>query len=183
MDITVHEVTHDKTLKELEKASGGDWGGICVDNYFKNFLTSVVTSDVMEEFRLKHTGEYIELFRDFEMKKRTTNTTEKTRVTLRMPESLLLYFEQLKNKSFKQTIQESRYSKSMKCEGDKLRITPALFEEFFSAACTGIIDHLRDLLEKPKVKGTDTILMVGGFSESQILQTYIKSNLPDFRIM
>ena len=183
MDITVHEVTHDKTLKELEKASGGDWGGICVDNYFKNFLTSVVTSDVMEEFRLKHTGDYIELFRDFEMKKRTINTTVKNRVTLRMPESLLIYFEQLKNKPLNEIIQESRYSKSMKCEGDKLRITPALFEQFFSEACTGIIDHLRDLLGKPKVKGTDTILMVGGFSESQILQTYIKSNLPDFRIV
>ena len=100
-----------------------------------------------------------------------------------MPESLLIYFEQLKNKPLNETIQESRYSKSMKCEGNKLRITPALFEDFFSAACIGIIEHLRDLLEKPKVGGTDMVLMVGGFSESQILQTYIKSNLPNFRIV
>ena len=183
MDITIHEVTKDKTLKELEKASGGDWGGTCVDNSFKEFLTSFVTEKVMEEFRSKHTGEYIELFRDFEMKKRTTNTTDLTRVTIRMTGTLPEFYEKMKSKPFKQAIQESRYSKSMKWEGDKLRITQTLFEQCFSAACIGIVDHLIDLLNKPKVKGTDTILMVGGFSESPILQARIKKDFQDYRIV
>ena len=183
MDITVHEVTQDKTLKELEKASGGDWGGTCVDKSFKEFLTSLVSVEVMEEFRSKHTGEYIELFRDFEMKKRTTNTTQQTRVTIRMTGTLLEFYEKMKNKPLKQAIQESRYCKSMKLERDKLRITPTLFEQCFSAACIGIVDHLHDLLNKPEVKGTDTILMVGGFSESPILQARIKKDFEDYRIV
>ena len=183
MDITVHEVTKDKTLKELEKASGGDWGGTCVDNSFKEFLTSVVSVEVMEEFRSKHTGEYIELFRDFEMKKRTTNTTDQTRVTIRMTGTLPELYEKMKSRPFQRAIQESIYSKSLKLEGDKLRISPALFEQYFSAACTGIVDHLHDLLNKPEVKGTDTILMVGGFSESPILQAHIKQDFPKYRII
>ena len=183
VDITVHEVTHDKTLKEMEKASGGDWGGTCVDNCFKNFLTSIVTEEVMEEFQSKHTGEYIELFRDFEMKKRTTNTTDQTRVTIRMTGTLPELYEIMKSMPFRRAIQESIYSKSVKWEGDKLRITPALFEQFFSAACTGIVDHLHDLLNKPEVKDTDTILMVGGFSESPILQARIKRDFQNYRIV
>ena len=183
VDITVHEVTKDKTLKELEKASGGDWGGTCVDNCFKDTLVDVITLEVMNEFRLKHTGEYIEFFRDFEMKKRTTNTTQQTRVTMRMPGTLPEFYEEMKSKTFKEAIQESKYSKSMKWEGDKLRITPALFEQFFSAACTGIVDHLHDLLNKPEVRGTDTILMVGGFSESPILQGRIKRDFQDYRVV
>ena len=183
MDITVHEVKEDKTVKELEKASGGDWGGTCVDNSFKEFLTSLVSVEVMEEFRWKHTGEYIELFRDFEMKKRTTNTTDQTRVTMRMPGTLPELYEKMKSKPFKQAIQESRYSKSVKWEGDKLRITPTLFEQFFAAACTGIVDHLHDLLDKPAVKDTDTILMVGEFSESPILQACIKRDFQNYRIV
>ena len=179
----MHEVTKDRTLKELEKASGGDWGGTCVDNCFRDTLTDVISKEVMEKFRLKHTGEYIEFFRDFEMKKRTTNIKEQTRVTMRMPGTLPEFYEELKSKPFKEAIQESRYSKSMKWEGDKLRITPALFEQFFSPACTGIYDHVLDLLGKPKVKGTETILMVGGFSESPILQAYIKNKFPGFRIV
>ena len=183
MDITVHEVKEDKTLKELEKASGGDWGGTCVDNCFKEKLTCIVSEEVMEKFRLKYTGEYIEFFRDFEMKKRTTDTRHQTRVTMRMPGSLPDFYKELKNESFKEAIQKSRYSKSMKWEGDKLRITPASFEEFFSSACTGIIDHVHDLLDKPKVKGTNTILMVGGFSESPILQARIKNEFRNCRIV
>ena len=105
VDITVHEVTKDKTLKELEKASGGDWGGTCVDNSFEASLINVISSEVMDEFRLKHTGEYIEFFRDFEMKKRTTNTSQQTRITMRMPETLPEFYEQLKrcrlNKQYK----------------------------------------------------------------------------------
>ena len=137
----------------------------------------------MEEFRSKHTGEYIELFRDFEMKKRTTNTTEQTRVTIRMTGTLPEFYEKMKSKPFKQAIQESRYSKSMKRQGDKLRITPSFFEQFFSAACTGIIDFLLDLFTKPHLKDIGTILMAGGFSESPILQRHIKRVFPKHRIV
>ena len=47
MDITAHEVLVDGGLKELYKASGGDWGGTYVDMafwfiYFKQILHSSV---------------------------------------------------------------------------------------------------------------------------------------------
>lgn len=81
-------------------------------------------------------------------------------------------------------MQESRYSKSIKWEGDKLLITPALFESCFEPACIGIIiDHVHDLLDKPKVEGINTILMVGEFSNSPILQGRIKREFQDYRVV
>ena len=183
MDITVHEVMEDKTLKELEKASGGDWGGNYVDNKFKDFLTSVVTSEVMEGFHLRHTGDYIELFQDFENIKRKTDTTQQSRVTMRMPGSLRELYEKIRKKTLKKAIEESENSESIKWEGNKLRFTIAFYEDFFSSACAGIIQHVHDLLGKPKMKGTNTILMVGGFSESPILQARIKQEFQDCKIV
>lgn len=76
VDITVLKVTEDKTLKIHENERVWDCGGTRVDDCFKDILiASIVTSDVLEQFRLRHTGEYFEFFRDFEMKKMTTNTT------------------------------------------------------------------------------------------------------------
>lgn len=166
-------------MKELEKASGGDWGGTCVDNFYKDTLMEVIGKEFMEAFRQKHTGEYIELFRDFEMKKRTPINEKQTLVTMRMPGMLSGFYEDFCHKKLKEAIKTSKYSSSMKWEGDKLRITPTFFENFFASACVGIVDHVRDLLGKPKVIDIDTILMVGGFSESPILQRRIKAEFED----
>ena len=49
--------------------------------------------------------------------------------------------------------------------------------KFFEKALKSIGDHLADLLKRPECKGADTILMVGGFSESPLLQEFIKNKL------
>ena len=80
VNITVLKVTEDKTLKIHENERVWDCGGTRVDDCFKDILkASIVTSDVLEQFRLRHTGEYFEFFPDFEMKKdnkqNTTNSS------------------------------------------------------------------------------------------------------------
>lgn len=155
-----------------------------MDNDYKKKLMEVVGDDFMEDFRLKYTGEYIELFRDFEMKKRTPLSENQTMVTMRMPGMLSGFYEDRKDRKLKEAIKNSKYNKSMRWEGDKLRITPAFFKHFFSLACVGIVDHVRDLLlEKLKHHKIDTIIMVGGFSESPILQARIRSEFPDHRVV
>ncbi|XP_022321479.2 heat shock 70 kDa protein 12A-like [Crassostrea virginica] len=183
VDITVHEVANSRTLKVLEKARVLDCGDFCVDNYFKDILTDVVTSDVIEAFRLNHTNEYNNFMQEFQNKKRTTNTTKQTWVSMRMPESLPKVFEKLKNKSFKEELTDSKYCKSIKWDGDYLCISPALFEHFFVSARTSISDYVWDMLENPHMDGTDTIIMIGGFSGTPILQTYMKNRFSACRIV
>lgn len=56
-------------LKELDKVSGGVWGGIRVDEFFKEMLEEIVGGGMLEEFVLLYIVDYIDLFRDFEIKK------------------------------------------------------------------------------------------------------------------
>ena len=179
----MHEVADSRTLKVLEKERIWDCGDFCVDNCFKDILTDVVTSHVLEAFRLNHTEEYNNLMQEFQNKKRTTNTTKQTWVKMKMPKSLTSVFEKLKNKSFKEELTDSKYCKSIQWDGDYLCISPAMFEHFFVSARTSISDYVCDMLENPHINGTDTIIMIGGFSGTPILQTCMKNRFPNCRIV
>lgn len=63
--------------------------------------------------------------------------------------------------------------------GDKLRVQSGQIKAFFTETCAQIVSHLTEIFKQPTVKGTDTILMVGGFSESKMLQDAISNGFPD----
>jgi len=73
--------------------------------------------------------------------------------------------------------------KTVSYTGDKLRLTPERAIGIFKPTCDQIVQHLKTIFENPSVKGTDAILMVGGFSESKMLQIAIKENFRDKRII
>jgi len=73
--------------------------------------------------------------------------------------------------------------KTVSYTGDKLRLTPERAIGIFKPTCDQIVQHLKIIFENPSVKGTDAILMVGGFSESKMLQIAIKENFRDKRII
>ena len=58
-----------------------------------------------------------------------------------------------------------------------------LFKSFFKPSCDEIVNHVKKLLAIPEVKGTNIILMVGGFSESEVVQDAVRSAFRDCRIV
>lgn len=54
VDVTVHEVKPDGTLKELHKASGGAWGGTKVDATYIELFVKIFGKDVMDQFKRDH---------------------------------------------------------------------------------------------------------------------------------
>jgi len=73
--------------------------------------------------------------------------------------------------------------KEVSFTGDKVRVTPERAIGIFKPTCDHIVKHLKTIFGHRSVKGTDAILMVGGFSESKMLQSIIKENFPDKRII
>ena len=183
VDITVHEVQTNGTLKELDKASGGAWGGTRVDESFKEMLEDIVGKGMLEEFALSHTADYIDLFRDFETKKRNVKDDEPGKITIRIPISLQELYEERSGEEIKKRIRQTKYKDDLTWVGDRLRINKPCFVELFSAACEGMVDHVKKLLKSPKVRGTNNILMVGGFSESPLLQRKIRESFPNCRVI
>lgn len=95
MDITVNEVQENRTLKELCKANGGNWGGTKVDAAFTSLLAEIVGNDVMEIFCLIHKYDFLEFLRDFEVKKRTITSDLSEKVTFKVPIKLLETFQEM----------------------------------------------------------------------------------------
>ncbi|KAK3099182.1 hypothetical protein FSP39_000630 [Pinctada imbricata] len=85
--------------------------------------------------------------------------------------------------AFWQAILDSKFKNSLTLSADKMRITNECFCSFFQKAAESIIQHVRQLLDSPKVKGTKNILMVGGFSESPLLQRAIREFFPECRVI
>ena len=175
---------HNNKLKELHKASGGAWGGTKVDDAFKQLLMSIVSAQVIKRFSTKSAGEELELFREFETKKRTIDHTVESKVTMRIPLALSDAFEEeYEGETLKDVIKSSKYAGKMRWTADKLRVEPDVVRELFEQTAQSIVDHVRELLQHPKCSKVDTIIMVGGFSDCKIVQEAVKTNFKDKRIL
>ena len=67
--------------------------------------------------------------------------------------------------------------------GDKMRVKKEICFTFFERALKSIGDHLEELMKIPECNEADTILMVGGFSESPLLQEYIMKRYVQLQLM
>ncbi|XP_053400410.1 heat shock 70 kDa protein 12A-like [Mercenaria mercenaria] len=184
VDITVHEVQASGSLKELYKANGGNWGGTYIDIAFRNLLADIVGNDVMDDFQATQMMDYIDLFREFEGKKRTFKNDMTQKIHFKVPLALNEEFKKRKGKDIKEQIEtKPKYNKSITLIGDKLRMEAHIAKGLFEEACGSVAKHLKTLFAEGQVHDVPTILMVGGFSESPMLQDVIRKTMPDKRII
>uniref|UniRef100_A0A8W8L4G0 Heat shock 70 kDa protein 12A n=1 Tax=Magallana gigas TaxID=29159 RepID=A0A8W8L4G0_MAGGI len=175
VDITVHEVRDNGSVKELHKANGGDWGGTKVDASFKGLLVDIVGKDVMETFISKNKYDFLHLMRDFEVKKSTINPELNDKVTFTIPVSLSDTFSEKNPGSIiSDAVLNSKYKNQLTWIKDKLRMKAKLARSLFGESCKHIVDHLKELFMHPSVKDVSSILLVGGFAESPMFQTVIR---------
>ncbi|XP_060588445.1 heat shock 70 kDa protein 12A-like [Ruditapes philippinarum] len=182
VDITVHEVTDDGNLKELHKASGGAWGGTKVDEAFEEFLSSIVGPVVISKFKSHYLEDFIDFFREFESKKRKLIQST-TFVTMRFPASLSDLCPEVKETEFRELIRQSRFESKVQVLRDKLKIDGDVINEFFEPTVRKIISHVENILTESSVDGCAAILMVGGFSESSVLQRNVKSTFKHLKVI
>lgn len=176
VDVTVQEVLSDNSLQELHKASGGAWGGMEVDEAFRQLLIRIVGSPVFHGFKTKYPVDYLEMFRDFETKKRAASTNAKQKLAFRLPVSLIELFEQEYEEDLLTTVSQMKHNDRIKLVRENLHIYDEQVLELFRLSRENIIQHINELLEHSDCKDVDLILMVGGFSECKIIQEAIKAN-------
>ncbi|WAR25155.1 LOW QUALITY PROTEIN: HS12B-like protein [Mya arenaria] len=139
---------------------------------------------VMGAFKESHMEDYIELFRDFEIKKRDISTKKSGgKITLRMPVALVEIVKEVTGKTIKETIVGSVYGERIKHHGDKIRVDADIVIELFDEPVTSILNHVSTLLKESAVRGCNKIVMVGGFSESPILQERVKERFSGMSVI
>lgn len=140
----------------------------------------IVGKSLMDTFRKHHTVDYLELFRIFELKKSLIRKgNENDQVILSVPLSFVELCENLG-----EMIAKSRFRESIELEMDKLKIKMETFYNFFTPTAQKVVKHVQNLLQSSKADGVKFILMVGGFSESHVLQDAIKDAFsPKYRVV
>ncbi|XP_052089534.1 heat shock 70 kDa protein 12A-like isoform X1 [Mytilus californianus] len=179
-DIAVHEVTGRNTLKEIHQACGGHWGGITVNGEFYNFLIRLLGGDVINEVKNNNPSDYYQLLYNFEHTK-TSFTDEHSKhpndkQTLRVPYSWLQHFKIITDCELEETVKQSTYKGKITISRDKLRIKNELFRTFFDYSLQHIVEKMEELLKKKQLEGVETILIVGGHSNSTVLTNAIYKN-------
>ncbi|VDI44956.1 Hypothetical predicted protein [Mytilus galloprovincialis] len=161
VDITSYEIQKNSRLKEIERPTGGPWGGTMVDNEYISFLKSLHGADIWAKFVNENPEDILDINRKFEAKKKGIYESGEI-VTIQYPISFRV-------QSLKVTQADSCYSHMVSIKKDKLRLKKEIIINFFSKSVAEIIKHLKMILLKRNLRGIETILMVGGYSESNIL--------------
>ena len=161
MDIAIHEVQAYGKLKAIYRPSGGVWGGTKVDDEFQAFLLKLCG---MSAIRTLSKHDMIEIQRSFENAKKKINPTTLGFVHVKLPIQLL--------QSMSPGVENCRVT------GDKLSISANLMRGFFDKTIKKITQHIKHLLETPDLSDVGHLILVGGFSESQVFQAAIKETFP-----
>jgi len=113
--------------------------------------------------------------REIETKKRSITNETDGKVTCKVPVSLLEIFEKETGEKIQDVIKQMAYAEKMWWVVDKLRMTADLFRTMFNEPMKHLVNHLKTLLSKKELKDISTMIMVGGFSESPIMQSAINA--------
>ena len=186
-DITVHEVTGPDTVKEIHQACGGHYGGNTVNEEFFKFLERLLSGPVIREIQTKHPSEYFELMSAFEQKKtcftdKDASNDEGT-VTLRVPMIWLDTFKEQTGESLTEALPNTVFNKKVNVVNDKLRINNLLYGTFFDYSIENVLRVFEELFNKPEIANINTLLAVGGYSDSPLLIDAIKDKFPDLSVI
>ncbi|XP_062588242.1 uncharacterized protein LOC134249896 [Saccostrea cucullata] len=181
LELHVYEVSHDGNLLELDKKLVKDIGGIIVDQALETFLSELFGLSKLNIYRARYFEDYIDILNEFEVRKRSFGEAlkEKTDIYLYFPESFVCFFGQYN--SIQTQIDETKYMghvQYLRGSIHKLMIDFTTFSSFFVPVCDKIVQHVQTMLALPILREVDKIFMIGGFSESAILQNAVKDAFP-----
>ena len=92
LDVTVHELMENGTIRELYKATGGTFGGENVNRQFRILLEQIFTKSFLDNYARHNPVDWLCLMNDSEVKKRRKCICEGGTTRIRLPCSFLSKF-------------------------------------------------------------------------------------------
>ena len=169
VDVAVHAVGKNKTVRELHHATGGAWGGTYVDKNFVRLLKRIFGKALIKEFRSNYPCDWVDLVSvNFESSKRTAAVGESVRVQL--PFEFTTFF-QSKDRSVKEHIKAFGNDDIYFSRGALTLKYPEV-AKLFTPVFESITNHLESIIKK--VEDINFVILVGGFATCNLLQENIK---------
>ncbi|XP_053391496.1 heat shock 70 kDa protein 12A-like [Mercenaria mercenaria] len=150
------------------------------DREFKNLLVDIFGKETYNVFKKSETEDWLDFWRDFEVKKRSIDPNNDSRINMKLPLSLINMYEERCKSKLAVAIDTSKYRKSISFSGDKIKCLPTVFQVLFNNSIDNTTGLVKTLVMGANIKA---ILMVGGYSESPMLQEAVKSAFPELDII
>jgi len=154
------------------------------------FLGELFGYDVVRKFQKKCLEDCIELYRDFELKKRKVGMYMEadTMVVIKIPVALYeLYDEHNGYRKLMDSIHSkdelAKYRGKITCTADKMKIDATIMQSFFKKSLDDLVEHIRDILGELPVRGTSTFMVVGGFAESKMVKDFLDRKFPNMQVI
>ncbi|XP_069110217.1 heat shock 70 kDa protein 12B-like, partial [Argopecten irradians] len=126
IDIMIHQVQRDGSLKEIHKANGRDWGGTKVDNSFQLLLSGIIGNGAFHRFMENNKADMVDFLRDFEVKKRTIkpNASSEDKTTFKVPSSMTDACKEENGQDIATIVKSKpQFKDNMSLVGDKFRVS------------------------------------------------------------
>ena len=172
LDVTVHEIQMNGSIKEIHKVTGGPYGGIKVNQRFENLLDKLFGVENVRSYRKKFCSDWLSLTNKFEAKKRSDRILQETTMTnIPLPRSFVYQLSRKQTPAMHDYVRKG----DVKLKNDEyLSLSSGMMKKLFRPTIDHIKDHLKGLLQEPNLSKVKTMLLVGGFADSVLLQEEIK---------
>ena len=176
------EIIKERKLSHLHYAPGGDWGGEKINEAIFHILEDIFGPEVMKKLNDAE-PEVFELKNEIELKKIKMNEKHEKQFSFMMNPYFTMLCREIHNKNPQQIIETSNYSDKIKVKpGGRLTFDEELVRSICESVVQQIADHIQKVLKTPETSDVKTIILVGGFAESNIINEYMKKRFADYDI-
>jgi hypothetical protein len=147
-------------------------------------LVELFGVDILQDIKKSNGHDLLLLTRDFEKKKKTfkISSDEPNSIKLPIPYSLIEMIQAKKKRTFAEVIATSKYNEQLRFKRDKLTINSELFMDMFKEPIQNIIHAIRTIFQHERCSDVSAIMMVGGFSEADVLQNVVRKAFSDIEV-
>ena len=170
-------------MKQLCSSSGGNFGGMTVDEAYINMFEEILIGPVMRKLKSDHPHSYLELISSFEYLKGSIDSAKFGNVSLNIPYDVINKLcKHHAGQTFVALLNASDYHGLVTLESGKLKIQAELVKALFNEPIKRMVSLMKDSFKKCEPERISVILLVGGFSQCPLLQETVKSEFPRKRI-
>ena len=137
----------------------------------------------MEKFASTFKTDLSSLHKEFEIKKRTFDPRSQEVTVLKLPAILRKIYEVNIKQPLQMKIEQSEYGYLVKLNGDTLQLENDVIRGFYAQSVEHTSSSLLKVLYTKESKEVKTIVLVGGFALSPLIQNAVRLKFPDMTIL
>ncbi|KAL9960023.1 hypothetical protein ACROYT_G033413 [Oculina patagonica] len=169
LDVAVHEIIDDGSIKEIDKITGGPYGGVKVNQEFEFLLDELCGTENMNAYREQYPSDWLAVMNDFEGKKQGLRIVEGRPTNIRLPATFVSLVKGCRNSAMQRYGEQNVKLR----KNEYLCLSPTIMKTLFEPVLESIKEHLKTLQERQRCSKVKTMLLVGGFADSALLREEI----------